>query len=238
MFKKSTHLLWVVVMALSSTFPAGQCWAQCTQEPEKIHTLEILHANVNCSNFVASKTFYMMLGFSSLLETDVDVSDPGEAAGLNMPPYQLHASPMALSDGYIIDLIKWEDPYDPSDPYSEKNHLGLASLSLTTTNLPADIAVLTTHGVEFSGPVTIDRPVANSQMISFSDPDGTLIELLQLGNVPTGGTPNNSGETYITGALRTNVNCSNYEVSRSFYEMLGFAIKGEVVEGEMGSPPI
>jgi len=204
---------------------------------EPVNTLKILHANVNCSDFEESKTFYMMLGFRPLIETDVNVTDPAEAAGLNMPPYQLHASPMGLGDGYVIDLIKWEDPYDPSAPYSEQNHLGIPSLSLTTTNLAADMAALTAHGIEYSGPEMVDRPVLNSQLITFRDPDGTLIELVQPGDVPTGGTPNSSGETYITGALRTNINVSNYELSREVYEMLGFTLEEEVVEGEPGTPP-
>lgn len=203
---------------------------------KQINTLKILHANVNCSNFETSKNFYMMLGFTPLIETDVDVSDPAEAAGLNLPPYQLHAAPMSLSDGYIIDLIQWTNPYDPSAPYSGFYHLGLGSLSLTTTNLAADMAVLDAHGITYAGPFASDRPAPNSQLISFRDPDGTWIEVIQLGNVPTGSTPNSSGETYITGSPRTNINCSNYESSRSFYEMLGFAVQGEVVEGTPGTP--
>ena len=49
------------------------------------------------------------------------------------------------------------------------------------------------------------------------------------------GTPNPSG-TFINGPLWTNVNCSDYEYSRSFYEMLGFETQGEVVE--TGSPEL
>ena len=203
---------------------------------KQINTLKILHANINCSDFETSKNFYMMLGFTPLIEADVDVSDPAEAAGLNMPPYQLHAAPMSLSDGYIIDLIQWTNPYDPSAPYSSFYHLGLGSLSLTTTNLAADMAVLDAHGITYFGPFATDRPAPNSQLISFADPDGTWIEVIQLGHVSTGGTPNSSGETYITGSSRTNINCSNYEASRSFYEMLGFAVQGEVVEGTPGTP--
>jgi len=203
---------------------------------KQMNTLKILHANVNCSNFEASKAFYMMLGFTPLIETDVDVSDPAEAAGLNMPPYQLHAAPMTLGDGYIIDLIQWTNPYDPSAPYSGFYHLGLGSLSLTTTNLAADMAVLDAHGVTYAGPFATERPAPNSQLISFRDPDGTWIEVIQLGHVPTGGTPNSSGETYITGSARTNINCSDYEASRNFYEMLGFGVQQEVVDGTPGTP--
>jgi catechol 2,3-dioxygenase-like lactoylglutathione lyase family enzyme len=179
----------------------------------------------------------MLLGFAPLLELDVNVSDPAEAAGLNMPPYQLHAAPMALSDGYVIDLIRWQDPYDPSAPYAAQNHLGVTTLSLTTTNLTADMAALSAHGVVFAGPDIVDRPVASSQRITLSDPDGVLIEIVQPGNVPTGGTPNGSGQTYISGALQTNINVSDYEQSRAFYEMLGFALEDEYEQGSPGTTP-
>lgn len=195
-----------------------------TGSPISINTLKILHANVNVSNFEVSKNFYMMLGFLPLLEVDVNVTDPAEAAGLDMPPYQLHASPMGLGD-YVLDLIEWKTPYDSDAPYSGKNHLGLASLALTTSNLAADMDALTAYGVDFSDPITVNKPVAGSQIITFSDPDGTLIELVQPGNVTSGGTPNSSGVTYITDALRTNINVSDYEVSRRFYETLGFAVQ-------------
>jgi glyoxylase I family protein len=194
-----------------------------------INTTAILHANINCSDFEQSRSFYEMLGFVSLLESDVETSAEA-AAGLHMPPYKLHASTMRQSgDGFLIDLIKWIDPYDPSAPYELINHLGLSRLSLKTTSLDADIATLQAQGVVFlPGPVTINRPVINSRLVCFRDPDGTLIELVQLGDAVIG-EPNSAG-TYVTGALQTNVNCSDFEVSKSFYEMLGFVTQDEIEE--------
>ncbi len=201
----------------------------------KTNTLQILHANVNCSDFEQSLSFYQMLGFVPLLEDDIVVSSEEEAAGLRMPLYELHASTMVLKDGFMMDLIRWKDPYDGSAPYAFINHLGLSSISLKTTNLDADVMTLRDQGVEFfSDPVTIDRPVENSRLVCFRDPDGIMIELIQLGDA-VGGVPNRAG-TYITGALRTNVNCSDLEASRRFYEMLGFVTQSEVEE--VGSPAL
>ena len=195
----------------------------------KINTVSILHANINCSDFEQSRLFYEKLGFVSLLESDAEASAEA-AAGLHMPPYQLHASTMVLpGDGFLIDLIRWIDPYDPNPPYELINHLGLSRLSLKTTNLDADIATLQDQGVLFlSEPVTINRPVANSRLVCFRDPDGTLIELVELGGTVVG-LPNRGG-TYINGILHTSVNCSDFEVSRDFYEMLGFVTQDEIEE--------
>jgi len=206
--------------------------SSCVNE---IHTRNILHANVNCSNLEQSRSFYEMIGFVSLSPEIIEVDVSAEpAAGLGMPPYQLRTVPITLpkgflDGGYVIDLIEWTDPYDPSPPYALVNHLGLSRLSLQTTDLDADIATLQAQGIVFSSePVTISRPVENSRLVLFADPDGTPIELIEPGDAVSGD-PNIAG-TYITAALQTNVNCSDYEQSKSFYEMLGFEIQGEVEE--------
>lgn len=188
---------------------------------------KIIHANLNCSDFETSINFYRMLGFVPIIETDVDVDSQEEAAGLNMPPYKLHASPMRLKDGYMIDLIKWIDPYDPEAPYALINHLGISRISLETTNLDADMAFLETAGVEFlSDVVIIDKPVVNSRHVCFKDPDGIIIELVELGDKISG--PPNNGGTHIIGALQTHVNCSDFERSRDFYKMIGFVAQAEI----------
>jgi len=209
----------------------GLLLSSCSDE---ISTIQVLHANINCSDLEQSISFYEMLGFLPSVVTEVDVPAE-EAAGLGMPPYQLRASPKMHLDGYVIDLIEWIEPYDPSVPYALMNHLGLSRISLQTTNLDADMTTLQAEGVEFfSEPVTIDRPAQGSRLVCFKDPDGTLIELVELGG-SVSGAPNLYG-TYITGALQANVNCSDLERSRSFYEMLGFKTQVEVEE--VGSPEL
>ncbi len=196
---------------------------------------KIMHANINCSDFETSKRFYQMLGFTVRIETDVNIETEEEAAGLSMPPYSLHAAPMALKDGFVVDLIQWIGPYDPEAPYELINHLGLTHLSLKTTDLDADMATLAAAGVEFlSAPVTIDRPVAGSRLVGFKDPDGTLIELIELGNAVPGAL--NICGTHITGSLQTNVNCSNLEESRDFYELFGLNSQEETEY--VGSPDL
>lgn len=210
-----------VVLSLAMCLLLSSC-------SDKINTRKILHNNINCSDLEQSIAFYQKLGFFAPPAIDV-VADAEDAAGLGMPPYQLRASSIIHADGFVIDLIKWVDPYDPSAPYALVNHLGLSRISLKTTDLDADMITLQAQGVTFfSEPVTIDRPVADSRIVCFKDPDGTLIELIELGDT-LGGSPNLGG-TYINGVLRTNVNCSDLEASRSFYEMLGFEVQSEVEE--------
>ncbi len=181
----------------------------------------LLHYNINVSDFEVSKAFYQLLGFNVLLEVDVDVPDAAEAQGLNLPPYSLKAAPMILGDGFIIDLIQFYTPYDDAAPHSDIYSLGLATLSLKTDNLQADIAVLDANGIAYS---VLFGNETNPVTIQFADPDGTVI--LLTGVFEDKGI-NSSGETYVHGVFSTNINVSDLEVASAFYQQAGFRLIGE-----------
>ena len=187
--------------------------------------IAFMHVNVNCSDFERSRTFYELLGFSAVMEVEDSVSAEG-AAGLNMPPYQIHAAPMALADGSIVDLIEWLEPYDERAPYGAVNHLGIARVALTTTNLAADILTLREAGAVFyADPVAGQGPDGAYQGALFEDPDGTIIELVELESTDDGDDPGADGEaTHLTGFHRVHINCSDLERSKDFYQMLGFTL--------------
>ena len=81
----------------------------------------------------------------------------------------------------VIDLIEWRTPRDLEPPFAQLNHLGIARLALSTSDMDADLAELRAAGVEIVGePATVewdDRP--NSRFVCFKDPDGTVLELLE-----------------------------------------------------------
>ncbi|WP_159931127.1 VOC family protein [Oceanicoccus sp. KOV_DT_Chl] len=189
-----------------------------TGSPFAVNTRKLLHYNINVSDFEASKSFYQLLGFGVLLEADVDVSDPAEAQGLNLPPYTLKAAPMALGDGFLIDLIQFYSPYDAEAPHNDIYSLGLATLSLKTDNLQADISVLQAHSIPYSVFLANNgQPV----VIRFADPDGTIILLTQ---VFANKGINRSGETYIHGVFSTNINVSDLASAITFYQQAGFRL--------------
>ena len=77
--------------------------------------------------------------------------------------------------------IEWIDPYDDSAPYSNVNHIGIARIAIQTLTLDSDIALLEAQGVEFySEPVRPDGIFGFLRFVCFEDPDGTIIELVQL----------------------------------------------------------
>ncbi len=139
-----------------------------------------MHANINCSDLEQSITFYEMLGFTSVMKSDSTVTAEF-AEALGMPPYTLSFAQLIHKDGSLIDLIEWKDPYDDSAPYSNVNHIGIARITLQSTNLDADISKLSDQGVEFfSEPAQPDGPLAFLKFVCLRDPDGTVIELVEL----------------------------------------------------------
>ncbi|MCO4748337.1 MAG: VOC family protein [Proteobacteria bacterium] len=145
----------------------------------------VLHVNINCSDFERSRAFYEKLGFRVLMEVEQDgTADVAKAVGL--PPYKVKGALMALGDGSVIDLLEWQDPHDPSPPYAQLNHVGLARIAFATSDIEADIARLKADGVTFLSeePAEVPDPLGGTtRFICFTDPDGTVLELIEMGTV-------------------------------------------------------
>ncbi|HIF97517.1 MAG TPA: VOC family protein [Myxococcales bacterium] len=144
----------------------------------------LVHVNVNCSNFERSRAFYEMLGFELLMDVPERNTDE-VAAAVGLEPYRLRGGLMRLADArfpFVIDLIEWKEPSDSSPPYARLNHLGIARIAMASSDLDADMQRLKAEGVEFiSEPATVvweDHP--DSRFVCFKDPDGTVLELVEL----------------------------------------------------------
>ena len=146
-------------------------------------------------------------------------SRPNSPQALNMPPYTLSFIQMLSVDGSLIDLIEWKDPYDDTAPYASVNHLGIARLTLKTADLDADIVTLRLKELNFSLNRSLwsDLQVIDDSFV-LKIPDGTIIELVETDTVKSPA----AADIHITGFMSVNINCSDYEQSRIFYENLGF----------------
>lgn len=146
----------------------------------------VLHVNVNCTDFERSRAFYERLGFHALMEVEPRGEGAVAAAVGLAPRYELRGALMAHRNGFVIDLLEWKVPRDPSPPYERLNHLGLARLALTTADLDADVAALKDAGVELLSeqPGAVSDPLGGTtRFIAFRDPDGTVLELVEMGTV-------------------------------------------------------
>ncbi|MCP4501075.1 MAG: VOC family protein [Deltaproteobacteria bacterium] len=172
----ASSLLFVVIALILVGSPPAT-------DPQGLHTTGVLHVNLNVTDFDRSKIFYEKLGFTHLM--DVNKSAIGDvAAAVGTDSYVVKGALMAHKDGSVIDLLEWQKPRDVQPPYDNLFRPGLARLAMTTTDLDADVARLKKDGVVFIS----DRPGkvsdglgGTTRFICFKDPDGTILELVEMG---------------------------------------------------------
>jgi len=215
---QAQHAAWLIMGAV---FLAATLFSGCNGPGTSgTHITGVMHANINCSSYGRSASFYKKLGFIILMEVK-DTVTAEFAKALDLPPYTIHASPIMLPEGGMIDLIEWVDPFDASAPYAGLNHPGIAAVSLTTTNLDSDVEKLKDSGVEFiSDPVTGPGGGASVRFAYFKDPDGTLLQLIQTGSAKKA---NTSGMN-ITAIEHINVTTTDLAQSLDFYTGLGCTV--------------
>ena len=232
----------IAVAGGEATASAGSIRIKQNSEVQ-LHVLSRVHFNTNVSDFVASRAFYGKLGFTTLSGfPDTNTQAMARAIGIETPTvydgskgdwaggYLLHGELIGL--GFLsgaIDLIEFTIPRDETPPYAKLNHLGMARAALQTTDLDADYEYLSSQGVRF-----LSAPVNRSdgtRFVIFNDPDGTFYELTEV--TSDGAETSDKGQvTHLNGFGALNVNVSDFERSRAWYQMFGFEVTKTVAGTE------
>ena len=146
------------------------------------------HININVKDLETSVRFYRKLGFDVFIDgipyLGLNAERPNAmpsntAEALGVPPgTEGRACIMELNRGFPkIDLTELAD-IEQREPLQNKDR-GLVRLCLVSQDLAADYEHLKSQGVEFlSPPETCHHRMAD--VATCRDPDGTLIELLQV----------------------------------------------------------
>ncbi|MEM9759745.1 MAG: VOC family protein [Pseudomonadota bacterium] len=146
------------------------------------------HININVSNLERSIAFYEKLGFVLFLPAipylgmKKDNAQPlseelAEALGIAPPPSG-RACIMQLDDGFPkLDLTEFSNT--ESLPPLTNADRGLVRICLISEDLQADVERLRAEGVEFLSDVQAGHDQLGDVALC-RDPDGTLIELLQV----------------------------------------------------------
>jgi glyoxylase I family protein len=144
----------------------------------------IFHVNVNCTNFERSMAFYAKLGFKVAKDLDV-VGNQQLSEGLRLPDCRGRAALLMLgSDSHAtrLDLLEWIHPKPQGTPYPNLVNVGICRIALRTRNLRKDYEDLSAQGIEFwTEPQFFNvRDGREEGFVCCSDPDGTVIELIQV----------------------------------------------------------
>lgn len=196
-----------------------------------------VHFNVNTNAYAWTREFYRRLGFVHAMgpfpETNTLVMS--HSVGMRQP-YRMYAELIYLGEGEIdptrltvptgrfIDIIEWKEPRNTQPAYPGVNHLGIVKVTLSTTNLDADMASLRAIGTPFlSAPAT---RADGARFVIARDPAGTFVELRQ----EPGVTPVLLNGSHVREIHHLTINVSDFERSRAFYRMLGFTTGSSLPE--------
>ena len=146
------------------------------------------HINVNVSDLDVSIAFYRLLGFDMFrsgipflgLEADQTTVVPATTAQvLDVSPHARgRACIMQLGKGLPkLDLTEFSEP-GAHHPLQNQD-LGIVRLCLVSEDVQADYRQLAAQGVAFLGPPS-ECTERMAEVAICKDPDGTLIELIQV----------------------------------------------------------
>ena len=144
----------------------------------------IFHVNVNCTDFARSMEFYAKLEFKVVRDLEV-VGNQQLSDGLRIPDCRGRAVLLMLGDNpraTRLDLIEWLQPKTAGTSYTNLWNAGICRIALRTRNLRKDYEDLTAQGIEFwTEPRFFNvRDGREEGFVCCSDPDGTVIELIQV----------------------------------------------------------
>jgi len=140
--------------------------------------LRLTHIGICVSDAERSVRFYRdVLGFHHRSELQV-AGEPSNTL-LQLENVELRAIYLER-DGTRIELLHYPSPGHRGDGAPRAmNQLGLTHLSLRVDNLAATLTELKKAGVQILQRTHIDIPAFEAAAIFITDPDGTLIELVQ-----------------------------------------------------------
>ena len=136
------------------------------------------HIGICVSDPQRSLRFYhAVLGFRYVDE--LEVAGPKVDTLLRLSGVKLRATYLER-EGVRIELLHYASPGPVGDGSPRPmNGLGLTHLSLRVGDLDALLAEFAEAGVEILHDTRVDTPEVGSHVVFVTDPDGTLIELVQ-----------------------------------------------------------
>jgi glyoxylase I family protein len=140
--------------------------------------LRVSHLGICVSDLERSLSFYRdALGFEVESELEVE-GEPSETL-LRLSPVQLRAVYL-VRYGVRIELLHYAKPGRVGDGSPRAmNALGLTHLSFRVDDIDASVSKLEGHGARVLRDTRIDNPSLRAKAIFVTDPDGTLIELVE-----------------------------------------------------------
>ena len=135
------------------------------------------HLNIVVSDLEKSKEFFLLLGCTEGISSDLDTGFMEKLTGIRCAGGRFVALHHPESD-LSIELLKFDTPLPADENIGHANRIGLRHLAFAVSDIEAEVQRLRSHGVEFIGEIqTWER--TGKKLIYFTGPDGILLEFAQ-----------------------------------------------------------
>ncbi|HJV66149.1 MAG TPA: VOC family protein [Geomonas sp.] len=135
------------------------------------------HLNIVVSDLEKAKEFFMLLGFTEGISSELDSVFLKKLTGIQVT----HGSFVALhhpGSNVSIELLRFESGSNPDQTTGVANHIGFRHLAFAVTDIEEEVQRLKKHGIEFiSGIQTWEK--TGKKLVYFHGPDNILLELAQ-----------------------------------------------------------
>jgi len=150
---------------------------------------DLAHINVNCTDIERSIAFYEKFGFEVIhvIAEDTKGLDPTADLMPGAAGYQgSHCRGVIMSLGdhphcwTKLELLQYTQPPTEPEPSRTAFQVGYCRMAIRCRDIHGEVARLKAEGVEFETEVETSKTVGNLSYVFARDPDGTLVELLEL----------------------------------------------------------
>lgn len=140
------------------------------------------HLGICVSSLARSVPFYRdLLGFRPLTKAEVRGADADKLLGLAGVD---QTTVFVERDGVRLALFEFRSPRPTGGKPRAMNELGMAAIMLRVDDLDATLAKMREAGVRVLDETRTDYPAYGSRLVFLADPDGTLIELVEIPGDP------------------------------------------------------
>jgi len=150
---------------------------------------DLAHINVNCTDIRRSIAFYEKFGFQVTHVIAEDTKDLDPKADL-MPGAggyrDSHCRGVIMSLGdhphcfTKLELLQYTQPATEPEPPRSAFQVGYCRMAIRCKDIQGEVDRLKAEGVEFESDVETSKTVGALSYAFARDPDGTLVELLEL----------------------------------------------------------
>jgi len=150
---------------------------------------DLAHININCTDILRSIAFYEKFGFvvAHVIAEDTKTLDPTADLMPGAAGYRgSHCRGVIMSLGdhphcwTKLELLQYTQPPTESEPPRTAFQVGYCRMAIRCRDIHGEVARLKAEGVEFESDVETSKTVGALSYVFARDPDGTIVELLEL----------------------------------------------------------